>query len=69
MWLCVRKKALHEVADAGFGQELMGSMRNRIGIEVERVVKNANRVAMSVRVLIMRCGSVQHNAVEVEITF
>ena len=42
-----------------FGEEFMG-LRNRVGIEVGKVIKNVSCVVMSVKVLVTNCRSVQH---------
>ena len=51
-----------------FCQEPMGLIMNWVGIETERVIKNARCVVKSVKVLVMCCGSVWDRVV-VELTF
>ena len=44
------------------GQGLMGLMKNWVGIGVGKVIKSVSCVVMSVKVLVMRCRSVQYNS-------
>ena len=50
------------------GQELMGLMKNWVAIGVGKIIKSVSCVVMSLRVLVMCCGSVRYIVV-VEQTF
>ena len=68
------KKYLHRVIDAGpdcylsLGQELMGLLKNWVDIGAGKVMKSVSCVVLSVRVLVICCGSVRRKVVE-ELTF
>ena len=50
------------------GQEFMGLIKNWVGIGVGKVINSVSCVVVSVRVLVMCCGSVRLIVV-VELTF
>ena len=55
---------MHGMADAGSRFKFQsGTHGPRLGIQAERVIKIVMCVVMSVRVLVMYCGSVQYNII------